>query len=100
MAVFRAGASGTATRLINRTQPLPTGASLRLIGVSDQLKTLNSRGGLCSWRVWHRGKWHATFDSLVERFPRGGRLHIQPYYDCKILLYYTIILHYCTTFDS
>eukprot|EP00965_Chrysotila_dentata_P180322 5953489-Pleurochrysis_carterae.AAC.1 len=36
-------------------------------GVHAQLP---SRRGLLSWRVWHRSKWHETWESVVERFPR------------------------------
>lgn len=46
---------------------------IRLVDVAGALPQLPSRKGLSHWRVWHRSKWHETFVSLVERFPRGGK---------------------------
>lgn len=43
---------------------------LRLVDVSDHLPLLKRRAGLRSWRVWHRGQWHETWESMKERFPR------------------------------
>ena len=46
------------------------GGSLALVDVSSQLPQLRRRPGLATWRVWHRAKWHDTWASMVDRFPR------------------------------
>ena len=42
---------------------------LQLVDVSTKLPALRRRPGLNSWAVWHRGQWHETWESVVERFP-------------------------------
>lgn len=43
---------------------------VRLVNVSHELPALRRRPGLKSWRVWHRGQWHETWQSVVDRFPQ------------------------------
>ncbi|KAL1526126.1 hypothetical protein AB1Y20_014854 [Prymnesium parvum] len=43
---------------------------LRLLDVSTALPHLQRRAGLLHWRVWHRGQWHNTWESVRQRFPR------------------------------
>ena len=45
---------------------------LRVVDTSTALPGLATRCGLTHWRIWHRGKWHESFASLVDRFPRRG----------------------------
>eukprot|EP00966_Prymnesium_polylepis_P053844 1244656-Prymnesium_polylepis.1 len=28
------------------------------------------QAGLTTWRVWHKGQWHDTWPSVLQRFPR------------------------------
>ena len=44
-------------------------ACLRLVDVSKDLPELKRRRGLTEWSVWHRGQFHADWNSVVERFP-------------------------------
>ena len=41
---------------------------LRLVDVSASLPQLRRRAGLTSWRVWHRGQWHASWQGLKQKF--------------------------------
>ena len=42
---------------------------LRLVDIRQQLPGLQRRAGISSWAVWHRGQWHDTWQSVVDRFP-------------------------------
>ena len=44
--------------------------TLRLVDVADQLPALKRRRGLETWQVWHKSRFHATWDEVVARFPR------------------------------
>ena len=43
---------------------------IRLVDVSDSLPGLVRQKGRSSWKVWHRGQWHETYQSVIDRFPQ------------------------------